>query len=115
MPPVILIDYTRSGGPAGVADRLVIFDNGAAIVLTKNTSRNVVLNSTEIERISSVFDQAGFSGLQENYPSHYGYSGLYQYSISYKGKTVTLDESSYPAVIGPVIKELDQIVNSDIA
>ena len=109
--PVILVDYTRSGGVEEADDRLVIFDNGAAIVVTRNVSRSVTLNSTELERISAVFDQAKFPELQDNYPSHHGKSGLYQYSISYSGKTVTLDESSYPAGIDPILRELNQIVS----
>lgn len=109
--PVILVDYSRSGGEEGVDDRLVIFDNGAAIVVTRNVSRSITLNATEIERISAVFDQAKFTELQENYPSHRGGKGLFQYSISFRGKTVTLEESSYPAGIDPILGELNQIVS----
>ena len=108
--PVIIVDYFRSGGPSGASDRLVIFDNGAALVVTRNASRNINLNSTEMERIASAFEQAQFSDLSENYPSHYGRSGLYQYSVSYQGKTMTMDENAYPAEIKPLIDEFDQII-----
>lgn len=109
--PVILVDYTRSGGVDDTDDRLVIFDNGAAIVVTRNISRSVTLNTTELERISAIFNQAKFSELQENYPSHHGNKGMYQYSVSYQGKTVTLEEASYPAGIDPILRELDHIVS----
>lgn len=109
--PVILVDYSRSGGSEETDDRLVIFDNGAAIVVTKNVSRSITLNATELERISAVFEQAKFTELQENYPSHHGNRRLYQYSINYRGKIVTLEESSYPAAIDPILWELNQIVS----
>jgi hypothetical protein len=31
-PPAVLVDYQRTGGIAGINDRLVIFDNGAAVI-----------------------------------------------------------------------------------
>lgn len=105
-----MVDYYRSGGSSGASDRLVIFDNGAGLVVTRNVSRNINVNSTEMKRIASIFEQAQFSSLSENYPSHYGKSGLYQYSVSYRGKTVTMDENAYPADVRPVIDELDQII-----
>jgi len=111
--PAILVDYYRNGGPAGVNDRLVVFGNGAALIITKNASRSITLNATELERITTIFDQAQFSTLQDNYPSHRGENGLYQYSISYQGKTVSMEESAYPALVGPVINELDQIVSGN--
>jgi hypothetical protein len=109
--PVIVVDYYRNGGSPLVSDRLVIFDNGAGLVVTRNASRNINLNSTEMKRIGSIFEQAQFSTLSENYPSHYGRSGLYQYSVSYMGKIVTLDENAYPADVKPVIDELNRIIS----
>ncbi len=108
--PAVFVDYHRSGGLAGVDDRLVIFDNGAAVVATKTVSTEIVLNATEIARITSLFDQAQFSQLQANYPAPRGSADLFHYSISYKGKTVNLDESAYPPSVQPLIDGLDQII-----
>lgn len=112
--PLVFIDYHRTGGIAGFDDRLVIFDNGAAIVSTKTASREIVLNATETGRISELFEQAGFSQLQANYPARHG-SDLLQYSIRYQNKTVTLEESAYPDTVKPVIEELDRIVTRSAA
>jgi hypothetical protein len=109
-PPAVLLDYHRSGGTAGFDDRLVIFDNGAAIVLTKTGSREIVLNTTDIGRITGLFAQAQFSMLQTNYPALRGGTDLIQYSLSYQGKTVTSQESAVPSVLLPVIDELNRII-----
>jgi hypothetical protein len=109
-PPAVLVDYHRSGGIAGVDDRLVMFDNGATVVSTTTESNDIVLNASEITKITSLFDQAHFSQLQENYPAPHGSADLFHYSISYQGKTVVLDESAYPVSIQPIIDELQGIV-----
>lgn len=112
--PEVLVDYHRSGGIAGTDDHLVIFNNGAAVVVTKDQSGEITLNSTDLGRIMSLLDQSQFSQLQENYPSHHGSADLFRYSISYQGKTVTLEETAYPDAVGPVINALDQIVSMSI-
>lgn len=107
--PAVLIDYHRSGGTAGLDDRLVIFDNGAAIVSTKTGSKEIVLNSTEVSRISDLFDEVSFLTLQDNYPAFRG-ANLFRYSIRYQDKTVTLDETGIPDTVKPVISELDRVI-----
>jgi hypothetical protein len=108
--PAIFLDYHRSGGIACFDDRLVVFDNGAAIVATKKASREIVLNATEIDRISGLFTIAQFSMLQTNYPAPHGSVDLIQYSVSYHGKTVATEDSAIPPALQPVIDEMDRIV-----
>jgi hypothetical protein len=111
--PAIFVDYYRTGGLAGLDDRLIVFDNGAAIITTKAGSRAVVLNSSAIDAISDLFTQAQFSMLQTNYPApHGGGSDLIKYSISYHGKTITTEDSAIPPPLLPVIDEMNRIVSS---
>jgi hypothetical protein len=113
--PAVFVDYHRTGGIAGFDDRLVIFDNGAAIVSTKTISKEIVLNTTEKETISRLFEQVQYSQLQANYPARYSGADLLQYSISFQSKTVTLEESAYPSSVQLVIDELDRIVKKAAA
>jgi hypothetical protein len=108
--PAVLLDYHRTGGIAGFDDRLVVFDNGAAIVATKKTSREIILNTTQIEEITESFAVAQFSMLQANYPAPRGGADLIQYSISYQGKTVTTEDSAIPPSLQPLIDEMNRIV-----
>ena len=108
--PEVIIDYHRSGGPSGLDDRLVIFNNGAAIVSTRTGSKEMVLNTTDVVRISDLFNQTGFSLLQDNYPAHHAGDNLVQYSLTFQNKTVTTEENGYPELLKPVIEELDRFV-----
>jgi hypothetical protein len=111
--PAIFVDYYRTGGIAGIDDRLIVFDNGAAVISTKAGSKAIVLNASAIKAISDLFTQAQFSMLQTNYPApHGGSSDLIKYSISYHGKTVTTEDSAVPPPLLPVIDEMNRIVRN---
>lgn len=111
--PALFVDYQRSGGIAGVNDRLVIFDNGDALVSGRTTSREITLNESELGRIAAIFDAAQFAELEGNYTSRRG-ADLMQYSITYQGKTVNTEDTAVPAPLEPVIAEMNSILNTGL-
>lgn len=110
--PALLVDYQRSGGIAGLDDRLVIFDNGITLVSGRTTSRELLLSRADIDRISAVFDAAQFSALEGNYTSGRGGADLMQYSIWYRGRTVNTEDTAVPDALEPVIEELNRVLSS---
>ena len=112
--PTLFIDYQRSGGIAGVNERLVIFDNGVTLVSSRTTSREILLNQSDLEQISALFDAAQFTMLEGNYTSRRGGADFMQYSISYKGKTVNTEDTSIPPSLEPVIKGMDLILSTGL-
>ena len=111
-PPAILVDYHRTGGIAGFDDRLVVFDNGAAVLSSGIITREIMLNSTYVERITSVFDEARFSQLDGNYTASRTGTDLIRYSISYHGKTVNTIDTATPSLLQPVIDELNSLLRA---
>lgn len=110
--PALFVDYQRTGGFAGVNDRLVIFDNGVTLVSSRTTSREILLNRTELDRIASVFDAAGFQLLEGNYTSRRGSADLMQYSIRFRGRTVITEDTAVPASLEPVIQEMNRVLST---
>jgi hypothetical protein len=110
-PPAVFVDYQRTGGAGGLDAHLVIFDNGAGVVSSRSASTEIVLNTTEISRITGLFDYAQFTMLQSNYPSLHGGTDLTRYSVSYHGKTVTVQDTTIPPSFQPVLDELNRIVS----
>jgi hypothetical protein len=108
--PAVLVDYYRTGGIAGFHDRLVIFDNGIALVSSKITTSEIELNQTDIDRIIMLFDQAQFPKLEGNYSARPGSVDLIKYSISYQNKTVNTEDTAIPPSLKPVLAELNRIV-----
>jgi hypothetical protein len=112
--PALFVDYARTGGFAGVNDRLVIFDNGATLVSSRTTSREILLNQSEMAQISEVFNASQFSRLEGNYTSRRGGADLLQYRISYRGKTVNTEDTAIPPALEPVTEELDRILSAGL-
>ena len=110
--PTLFVDYQRSGGIAGVNDRLVVFDNGAALVVSRTTSREIQLNQSELEQISHIFEAAQFTALEGNYTSLRGGADFMQYSISFKGKTVNTEDTAIPPPLEPVIDEMNRVLSN---
>jgi len=111
-PPAVMVDYHRAGGIAGVDDRLVIFDNGAAVISTRTVNFEIQVNQTELATINRLFEQAGFDSLQGNYTSRHGGADLMHYSITYHSRNVVTEDTAVPAELQPVINELNTIINA---
>jgi len=112
--PTLFVDYQRTGGIAGLNDRLVIFDNGVTLVSSRTTSREILLNKSDLEQISALFDAAQFSTLEGNYTSRRGGADFMQYSISYRGKTVNTEDTAIPESLDPVISGMNLIMSTGL-
>jgi hypothetical protein len=112
--PTLFVDYERSGGIAGVNDRLVIFDNGVTLVSSRSTSREIRLNQSDLDQISALFETAQFLSLEGNYTSRRGGADFMQYSISYRGKTVNTEDTAIPSSLEPVIREMNLILSTGL-
>ncbi|MCK9591801.1 MAG: hypothetical protein M0Q91_07320 [Methanoregula sp.] len=108
--PAVLVDYYRTGGFAGFNDRLVIFDNGVAVVSGKNDNHEIELNKSDIDRINVIFNNSQFSMLEGNYTARHGSADLIRYSIRYHSKTVNAEDSAIPPTLQLVIDELNRIL-----
>jgi hypothetical protein len=112
--PAVLVDYYRTGGLAGFDDRLVIFDNGVAVVSSKTVNQEIEINKTDINRIVTRLNQSQFSTLEGNYSARHGSVDLIKYTISYHSKTVNAEDSAIPPSLQPVIDELNRILTMTI-
>ncbi len=108
--PSVLVDYYRTGGIAGLQDRLVIFDNGVAIVSSRTANQEIELNQTDITGIIQLFEQGRFSALEGNYSGRHGSADLIKYTITYNNKTVSAEDTAIPPSIQPVIDKLNGII-----
>jgi len=106
--PAVLVDYYRTGGFAGFNDRLVIFDNGIAVVSGKTVNREIELNQTDLTRIVKIFNTSQFTNLEGNYSARHGTVDLIKYSIRYHNRTVNVEDTAIPPSLQPIIDELNR-------
>lgn len=109
-PPGVFVDYQRTGGIAGVNDRVVIFDNGITVISGRTVNTEITFNQTELERIGILFSENKFSALEGNYTSRRSGADLMQYRISYHGKTVQTEDTATPPTLQPIIEEMNRIL-----
>ena len=106
------IEYRRSGGFAGLDDHLVIERNWGAILTRKSERYKFALDSATINRLQTLFEDAGFSKLRREYlPSHRG-SDLFEYAVTYEGHTVRTMDGAVPPSLQPVLEALNHIVEN---
>lgn len=108
--PAVLVDYYRTGGFAGFNDRLVVFDNGVAVISGKNLNYEIDLNRSDLDRITQVFNSSQFSLLEGNYSARHAGADLIKYTISYHGKTVIAEDTAIPPSLQAVIDELNRVL-----
>jgi hypothetical protein len=113
-PPAVFIDFQRTGGVSGQEAHLLIFDNGAGIVSSGSSNAEIALNQTDLSRITGLFDYAQYSMLQANYPALHAGTDLVTYTVSYHGKTVTMQETAIPPSFEPVLDQLNRLVNTAV-
>ena len=108
----ILVEYRRSGGFAGLDDRLIIQVNGQATLTRKAEHYEFVLDRDTMNQLQALFDDAEFSKLRREYlPSRQG-SDLFEYVVTYKGHTVQTMDTAVPEALWPVLELLNQIIES---
>jgi hypothetical protein len=111
-PPAIILDYHRTGGIAGVDDRLVIFDNGEALVQTRAVTGEFKVNQSELARIQALFEKSGFGTFEGHYTSPYHGADFMRYSITYQNKTVVTEDTATPTALEPILTEMNAILSS---
>ena len=83
VPPSLLLDYHRTEGFAGTDDHLIIFNNGAGLVVTRSATREFQMNEADTEQLMQLFRESGFYMIREQYLSGPGSADLMTYSITF--------------------------------
>jgi len=108
----MLVEYRRSGGFAGLDDRVVIQVNGQATLTRKAEHYEFVLDRDTMNQLQALFDDAEFSKLRREYlPPRQG-SDLFEYVVTYNGHTVRTMDTAVPEALWPVLELLNQIIES---
>ena len=108
----VLVDYKRTGGLAGFDDHLTVYENGVAIVTTKNDENRYTLSSDEINDLIGLFELSGFDSVNQADLAMFKVSGndFFFYSIEFRGHKIEAIEYAFPESVGPVIERLDNLV-----
>jgi hypothetical protein len=110
-----LVTYARSGGVAGMDERLRIEPDGTATVTIGeplNTDRSFDLTEAEFDEVQTLLDAADLEAMPSE-PEPTGCADCFVYAVEYGGHSVTYDDAteSEPSV-GELVAALDEIVTA---
>ncbi len=107
-----LVEYTRTGGIAGLDDRLIVRANGQATLTRRDQRYEFALERETLTQLQSLLDSAQFTRLSGEYlPSRPG-ADLFTYAITYRGHMVRTMDTAVPEALQPALDLLNQTVAS---
>lgn len=111
-PETSLLEYQRTGGIAGLDDRLVIDSAGKATLTRKGQEASFTVSADELKAIQDELEKVNFSGLEAEYlPVNPG-ADLFDYRLTYGGQTVHLVDTAVPEAVMPVLDLLNQLMEA---
>jgi hypothetical protein len=112
-PSSVLVNYYRSGGIAGVQDRLTVYYDGRCELQRRTAQREFTLQPDYIRYLKDLLEKADFPALKEEYLTPVG-ADLMDLIITYKtsGKkyTVHTDDGAIPDSLQTVIAEMNKVI-----
>jgi hypothetical protein len=108
--PMVVVQYTRTGGIAAFNDKLVIFDNGQAVYSRGNKTGEFTVGSTQLSELQTILQNADFPSLAPVYPAPSPGADYFQYTITYQEKTVATETGGVPDVLLALISRLDALL-----
>lgn len=110
--PDSTIIFERSGGIAGLHDKLTIDRDGGAGLIRRNGEVRFQVDPRQHRKIRSALAAASFSKLKgDNLPER-PQPDSFRYSVTYQGHTVVATDSTVPSDLRPALGLLQEVVDS---
>jgi hypothetical protein len=111
-----LVDYHRSGGIAGLDDRLTISRSGVGVHTPRSGVPRVFrISPATLADLQRALDAADFQSLDPVYRPTTPIADAFTYTITHLGRTVVASDGAVPTPLAPVIDELDRLLVPDAA
>jgi hypothetical protein len=107
------LTYTRGGGIAGRADKLVVQPDGAATLTTRQGGeRRFRLTGEELSGLAGELRRANLAGLPERSVSDPPVPDAFAHRIAYGAVTVTADDPAMPEELSALVARLGRLVQT---
>lgn len=110
----VLLEYSRTGGIAGMNDHLIIYTNGKAVYTGRSkTPVEFTLDQSKLNELTDLLAKAQFTQLAGEYMPKGTVMDAFTYVITYKGHSVRTQDTATPDVLQPVIGALGKIIQEN--
>jgi hypothetical protein len=110
-PSRLLVAYHRTGGFAGLDDRLSVARSGLAIHTARDGTAQVFrLSATDLDELADALEAANFPALEDEYLPPFPISDGFRYTLTHRGKTVVTADGAVPAALEAPIAVLNRLL-----
>jgi hypothetical protein len=111
-----LVDYRRSGGIAGLEDRLTVSRSGVGVHTPRSGVPRVFrVSPGALADLEHALEAADFRSLDPSYLPTTPIADAFTYTITYLGGTVVASDEAVPTALEPVVAELNRLLVPDSA
>ena len=110
--PEVLVEYRRTGGLIGADDHLVVRTGGEAVVVSRGQTRELVVDEPTLRELEATLVRASFPELEADYQPRRAGADLFEYAVTYAGKTVRARDTAVPDALQPVLQTLNRILRT---
>ena len=106
-----LVEFHRSGGIAGFDDRLVIHTDGSAHLSRRQAAVDFTAPPDTLERLRTLLGDIPFERLRAEYLPPRGGADLFEYTVSFRGKSIRCVDTAIPPDLQPLVQLLSGIAS----
>jgi hypothetical protein len=111
-----LVDYRRSGGIAGLEDRLTVSRSGVGVHTPRNGVPRVFrVSPAALADLERALEAANFQSLDPSYLPTTPISDAFTYTITYLGGTVVASDGAVPTPLEPVVAALNRLLMTAVS
>jgi hypothetical protein len=100
--------WTRSGGIAGLTDKITIYADGRLVTEGDSGSHTVQGDAAAVQALHEIVVGSDWQGLDDKYGEQF--PDAFAYTIEAGGKTITTyDGIETPAVLSQVMQQINQL------
>lgn len=107
----VLLQFVRSGGIAGLMDRLTIAANGACELSRRRGRVSFTLTTQELRELCSLLDAANIESLPQP-PERPGGADYISYDLTYGSIRRSFTTGAIPAVAAPALSALNNLIDT---
>lgn len=104
------VEFRRTGGFAGLDDRLVVMPDGRAHRVTRRGACDLQVAPADLEALHQSLDQAGVTSLPSATPNTTVLDAL-EYDVTYGGASRHYSEEQVPARMRPALTRLTALLD----
>jgi hypothetical protein len=107
-----LLVYERTGGVANLRDRLALQADGALEIQRAGQSQQATLDQAQLDTLTQLLTATQFDALQAEYLPPRDCCDLFDYRLTYHGKSVHAKDGAVPEQLSLVLDQLNQWIDT---